>query len=273
MWGASLLLRFVPSGLGAHALARNTIRRAAGPPALRLQRLHGGARFELDLSDRAQAQAYLLGRYESDIVALIARNAPRNGVFFDVGANIGLITFSVGVRRPDLSIHAFEPDPANAERWRRNLELNPQVNAELEEAAVGATQGKVGLMQGNESGWSFIVEEGGNIEVRMIDLDAYTRAHAITQIDVLKVDVEGHEARVLDGARSLLRRQAVGLIVCELDDVLLRRCRATRGSVCSFLAECGYAPRSVRGVGLHRLRRRSWRNSHNVSFAPVQGRS
>jgi FkbM family methyltransferase len=271
VWAASLLLRFVPSGLGAHALARNVIRKTcAGPPTLRTQKLNGHARFELDLSDRAQAHAYVLGRYEPDIVALIARRAPRGGVFFDVGANIGLITFSVGVRRPDLSIHAFEPDPANVERWHRNCELNPGVRARLEETAVGATRGEIGLARGEESGWSFIADETGDISVRVIDLDAHASANRIARIDVLKIDVEGYEAKVLEGARSLLQHQAVGLIVCELDDTLLRRDGATRGSVAALLAENGYAPGPVPGVGAHRFRHQSWESSRDVVFAPVR---
>jgi GT2 family glycosyltransferase len=131
-WVASQVLRFVPSGLGAHALARMTLASAARSPIRRRQTLHGGARFELDLSDRAQAQTYVIRRYEPDVSRFIAKKARRGGVFFDVGANIGLISFSVAVRRPDLSIHAFEADPANAERWRRNLELNLGVTAQLE---------------------------------------------------------------------------------------------------------------------------------------------
>jgi FkbM family methyltransferase len=269
---ASRLLRHLPSGLGAHAAARRVLaRRLPASPTLRCQTLAGGARVELDLSDHAQAQAYLLRRYEPDVAAVLARVARPGGVFFDVGANIGLITFLVGVRRPDLSIHAFEPDPATAERWRRNLELNPGVTARLEEAAVGTEGEQVALIRGEDSGWSFVAERSreDGLDVRVVSLDAYASTHEITHIDVLKVDVEGYEARVLSGARALLERQAIRIIVCELDESLLRRGGTTRSAVISFLREHGYVPTPVPGVGAQRLRRRSWETSRDVAFEAV----
>ncbi len=272
LWVASQILRFAPSGLGAHALARTVLESVDAPPSRRRQRLHGGANVELDLSDRAQAQVYVIRRCEPEVVALISRIAPYGGVFFDVGANIGLITFSVGVRRPDLSIYAFEPDPQNVEPWRRNLELNPRVTAVLEETAVGAGTHAAPLVRGKESGWSFVARRGqpGDVEVPVISLDAYTDAHNITRIDVLKIDVEGYESHVLRGASALLERRAIGIIICELDESLLRRQEATKTSIASFLATFGYVPRPVPGVGAQRIRRRSWETSHDVVFMPVK---
>jgi FkbM family methyltransferase len=237
-------------------------------PSLRTQKLAGGARVQLDLSDRAQAQAYLLRRYEPDVVAVIVRVAPPGGVFFDVGANIGLVTFSVGIRRRDLIIHAFEPDPANAERWRRNLNLNPGVGARLEEAAVSSKEERVSLIRGRESGWSFVVQprQGDGFDVPAVSLETYASAHAVTSIDVLKVDVEGYEAEVLKGAEALLERHAIRFIVCELNESLLKRAGTSRSAVVSYLCEHGYAPRAVPGAGAQRLRRRSWETSHDLLF-------
>jgi FkbM family methyltransferase len=269
-WAASQLLRFVPSGLGAHAAARQVLaRNKPASPTLRRQKLAGGARVELDLADRGEAQAYLLRRYEPDVVALLTRLARRGGTFFDVGANIGLITFSVGARRPDLSIHAFEPDPTNASRWRRNLAINPRVTARLEEVAVGEAMHNAVLNRGNESGWSFIADSGPEfgVEVQVISLDAYAAAWNIDQIDILKVDVEGYEARVLEGAASLLTTRKIAFIVCELDEMLLRRSGATRNAVVALLARYGYVPGPVPGVGAQWLRRRAWETSHDVLFA------
>jgi FkbM family methyltransferase len=269
LYAASQLLRLVPSGLGAHAAARAVLARSMPlRPSLRAQKLAGGAKVQLDLSDRTQAQAYLLRRYEPDVVGMIVRVASPGGVFFDVGANIGLVTLSVGIRRRDLIIHAFEPDPANAERWRRNLDLNPGVQARLEEAAVSSKEGRVSMIRGRESGWSFVAKspQRGGFDVRAVSLEAYASAHAVTCIDVLKVDVEGYEAEVLKGAEALLEQHAIRSIVCELNDSLLRRAGTSRSAVFSYLGEYGYAPRAVPGAGAQRLRRRSRETGQDFLF-------
>jgi FkbM family methyltransferase len=238
------------------------------PPVVRVQRLHGGARVELDLSDRAQAQAYLTRRYEPEVVALLARSVQRGGVLFDVGANIGLITFAFGNRRSDVSIVAFEPDAENADRWRRNLEMNPRVSATLEQMAVGAEESEVELIRGDESGWSFVSRIGqpGGMKVPMVSLDAYAMSHGIRHIDALKLDVEGYEPMVLEGASLLLREQSIRFIVCEVDESLLTRNHWTRSALVALLAGHGYEPRVIPGMAAQRLRARSWETGHDVLF-------
>jgi FkbM family methyltransferase len=225
---------------------------------------------ELDISDPAQAQAYLIRRYQPDVVALLARAVPRGGVFFDVGANIGLISFSLGVRRPDISIFAFEPDPSNARRWRRNLELNRGLRAELEEVAVGAEEGEAELLQARESGWSFVAPPGSaeSFKVSVATLDSYAHARLIAKIDALKIDVEGYEHFVFQGAASLLKSKAIRLIVCELEESLLARNGYTRTDVISLLSQYGYRARSVPPIAAQRLRRRSIDTSTDLVFVP-----
>ena len=65
-----------------------------------MQRMAGGHRMSLDLSDRSQGIAYLIRRYDAELVNYIVRNLPRGGVFLDVGAHVGLITFAVADSDP-----------------------------------------------------------------------------------------------------------------------------------------------------------------------------
>jgi FkbM family methyltransferase len=263
-------LRFVPPGLGAQAVARAVVARARHLPAATLvQTLAGGARITLDLSDPGQAQVYLTRRYEPDVVNALARRARTSGVLFDVGANIGLVTFSVGVRRADLSIVAFEADPANARRWRQNRELNPSVNAVLEEVAIGVEEGVVSVVHEREAGWSHVAARGeGSVDVRMTTLDAYARTREISVIDALKIDVEGFEAKVLEGAGRLLATRAIRMIVCELDDSLLQRSGSSRDEIVSQLSDLGYSAQPVPGVAAQRLRRRPVETHRDVLFLP-----
>jgi FkbM family methyltransferase len=224
--------------------------------AIHRQRLQGGCNIDLDLGDPPQAVAFVTRRYEPDIVALITRLVPRGGTFFDVGANIGLITLSVAVRRPDVSIHAFEPDSENAARWRSNHELNVAPRAVLHPSALGASNGTVAVFPGNESGWTYVAsaEDESVPRAPMTTLDTFAEQHGINEIDVLKLDVEGYEPFVLEGARRILRQARIDFIICEMNDPLLARSGHRRTDIVSFLAQYGYKPRVVPRTGARRLR-------------------
>jgi FkbM family methyltransferase len=201
----------------------------------------GGALFELDLTDRIQAEAFLVRRYASNLVDLLSKRLAPGDVFFDVGANVGLVTFSVAALVPEVSIHAFEPHPANVARWRRNRELNGGVEASLQPVAVGERSGSTRLHIGEESGAHYVSEspEEEGITVPMITLDAYSEAHGIETIHALKLDVEGHEPFVLAGGHRLLLEGRIRCIVCELNDFHLKRNGSSREAVIDTLRGYG----------------------------------
>jgi len=233
-------------------------------PGTRLrQTLEQGATFDLDLSDRIQAQAFIVQRYEPEVVRLIRSRLSPGGIFLDVGANVGLVTFSVGAGRPDVTICAFEPNPVNANGWLRNRELNPGVNATLEQVAVGEHEGSLELVapQPGESGAGYVGDRSVHqphtgIEVRATTLDRYTHENGIALVDVVKLDIEGYEMFALRGSYQLLRERRIGCIVCELNDIHLQRSGMTRHDLIAYLREHRYEAFPLPQVGARRLRNR-----------------
>ena len=217
-----------------------------------------GALLELDLADPEQLTAYLTRRYQHDLVALIIKLLPRRGLFVDVGANIGLVSFSVGASRPEASVLAFEADAKNAARWLRNAVLNDARRSRLETFALGAAVGSAEIVRGSESGHSRIATKGEHgIRVPVDTLDAYTDRLGLKSIDVLKVDVEGYEPFVFQGASRLLSEGRIEAIVCEVNEPLLRLRGFTRLDLTSLLAEYGFVPRVVPPTGARKLRRQA----------------
>jgi FkbM family methyltransferase len=268
---ASLVLGAPPPGLGQHTLARRIYARtlARTPPAEPVvQRMHGGARFELHLSDRVQGEAFLTRRYEPALVDLIQSRLPASdAVVFDAGAHVGLVAIQLATLRRGRgdSIHAFEPCRANVARLRRNLELNPGLSVQLHEVAVGDREAEVTLAtapHGSDLAGTRVVTDaglddgpGGRTErAPMITLDGFTEQIGIDRIDVLKLDVEGSEIRALEGAASLMSGQRIGCVVCELNDVYLERQGLRRGDVAARFASWGYREAPVPPVGAQRLR-------------------
>jgi FkbM family methyltransferase len=159
-------------------------------------------------------------------------------VFLDVGANVGLITFQVAYRRPAARIHAFEANPAAAESWRSNHRLNPSGRTTMEPVAVSSAPGAVTFRAPEaDLGGGAVTRDGSGITVPATTLDAYCGVNGIDAIDVMKVDVEGSEPDVLDGARELLSAGAIRAVVMELNDGWLSARGLSRGDLIARLAE------------------------------------
>jgi FkbM family methyltransferase len=249
----AFVMGLLPPGMGQYAVARMLIERwSVVPPALATQRMVGGAVLELDLSDRLQAEAFLVRRYAVGVVELLASRLAPGQVFLDIGANVGLVTFSVGARVPGISIHAFEPHPANVARWRRNGSLNSGVRAIVEPVALGKRKGSTRLHVADESGSHYVSDspEEDGITVPMMTLDEYAETRGIETVHAVKLDVEGHEPLVLDGGQRLLREGRIGCIVCELNDFHLQRNGSSREAIIETLRGYGFIASPLPSFGV-----------------------
>lgn len=235
----------LPDGLGQFRAAQLYVRRrqpAAGQFVT--QRMRNGTLMELDLGDRTQSLAFLTRRYESTLVDYIESRMPTSGLFVDVGANVGLISFAVARVRPRARVVAFEPFPPNVRSWQRNHDLNGASRAELEADAVGDSIGTEFFRTNEDSAWGHVAASG-DLAVPMTTLDRYCDDNEIRRIDVLKIDAEGAEPAVLRGARGLLSRGEITTIVCELNDFHLDRVRSSRREIEAVLAQHGFARTSI----------------------------
>jgi FkbM family methyltransferase len=159
---------------------------------------------ELDL---VHEKAYWLGHHEPELQETLREHVGQGSVVYDVGAHIGF--FSLCSARLGASVVAFEPDPGNAARLRRNVELNDAA-VEVIEAAVSDADGEVALDAGDSASERTIRPGRG---VRAVTLSKFA-AHRPPPT-LIKIDVEGAEGRVLRGASSLLV-QAAPVVVCEV---------------------------------------------------------
>lgn len=159
----------------------------------------------LDLSIRG-----VYGELDTKIV----KNEIKSGdVVIDVGANIGYYTliFANLVGKTGKVI-AFEPETKNFELLKKNIAINKLTNVVLEQKAVSNKTGKVKLFLANSGivGHHINPKEGTEnfIEIDSISLDDYLQKNDFTtKIDFLKIDVEGAELKVLEGAKTILQNQ------------------------------------------------------------------
>jgi FkbM family methyltransferase len=237
--------------------------------------------FELDLSDRAQAEAFLMRRYEPALIEhALSRLPPEGGVVLDAGAHVGLVALQLAVlrRSEGTVVHALEPNPVSAGRLRRNLQLNPGASAELHELAVGEREGEVELawqadarnLAGSHVAGPSEPDGAATGRVGMTTLDRFAASRGLERVDVLKLDVEGYELPALEGAAGLLAEGRVGCVLCELNDVYLAERGAARGDIVSRLERWGYRRVPIAPVGAQRLRARARRGGRAIEDAAFE---
>jgi FkbM family methyltransferase len=151
-----------------------------------------------------------------------------NGVFFDVGANIGDYSKSLRNAYPQAVIHSFEPHPLTFLRLKENM-LNLNIN--ILNVGVGAISNSLKLYDyADEDGSSHaslhkaVIEDihkakTTSHEVNIIALDTFVIDNAISRVDLLKIDTEGHELEVLKGFSNFIKNGNVDLIHFEFNEM------------------------------------------------------
>ncbi|MEM3171086.1 MAG: FkbM family methyltransferase [Candidatus Hadarchaeales archaeon] len=134
---------------------------------------------------------------------------PEKGdVVVDCGANVGMFSLKAAKKvGKDGLVIALEPEKANVNLLRRNVEANGLDNVIIVQKAVSNRRGKIRLYLSPESPGShtIIKREKGHFEIVEVDtLDNILSEIGVTKVDFLKIDVEGAEKEVLEGAEKTL---------------------------------------------------------------------
>lgn len=189
-------------------------------------RLPRDARLEIDLPVRGVAKTLRLNAYnrqfnplyfaqyadgyEVTVARSLAALLPDDGVMLDIGSNWGYFPLLLASRE---SFHgrilAFEPVPST---YADLTDLVAQAGLgewiETHQAAIGNTDGTVTMSVPRHSGLARIDPRGQGTTVPLQRLDSL----ALDRLDVVKIDVEGHELAVFEGAVETLRRLGPALV-------------------------------------------------------------
>ena len=180
--------------------------------------LRDGTLFNVNLSD--YMQWHLFADIPDNAVNLAIIHLKPQAIVLDIGANCGnfalkLGTYIVKKEISDLQIHAFEPNPWIYDRLQQNIKLNPGLDNVVltHKLAVGSNNEIRGFnFQMENSGSGRIAESEINsaAEVTIKRLDDIIDTLAPTNINFVKLDVEGFEPEVFRGAwKALLKYKPV----------------------------------------------------------------
>jgi len=134
-------------------------------------------------------------------------------VFIDVGANIGILSLLASKTVGNAGkVIALEPHPRTFAALKRNLQLNPSMVVEACNLAVGSSAGSLRFSDLVDDDWNKVDSHRGTIFVETTQLDQV--CSRLPFVDVLKIDVEGYELPVLQGALQTLKRTECILLEC-----------------------------------------------------------
>jgi FkbM family methyltransferase len=159
------------------------------------------------------------GFHEPELLELMAGLVKPGRLVIDVGANIGGISIPLARAFPESPVHAYEPNPGAQARFRRNLSLNPAANLTLFSQALGRTkgQGRFHGFTGKDLGLSSFLtpretgETAESIQVEIVCLDQVYLAGDF-KVGLIKIDVQGFEIEVLEGAAKLVSRDRPAIL-------------------------------------------------------------
>jgi FkbM family methyltransferase len=205
-------------------------------------RLGNGMKIRVAWNDFVGRSICQKGYYELETVALLASLLKPGMIFFDVGAHVGQYSLVASERvSRNGQVHCFEPDPETYRWLLTNIQANHLGNVHSNQTAVAeetgdkpfflATPEDIG--SNSLSPPSQLRDSGRTTLVHCITLDEYIERNRIPRVDVMKIDIEGAELPMLNGARKLLGSENAPLIVIEFEE---ERQKAF-GNSCAVLAK------------------------------------
>lgn len=150
-------------------------------------------------------------------------------------------------------IHSFEPGQEAFARLRASTNADSKVTAHR--LTLGDAPGELQLFRHEDSATDSLLPEGADIyskspshfagsrpaeRVQVNKLDPFCARHAIERIDVLKIDTQGFDDRVLKGAMGMLRAGKVGAVKLEANSVELYKGQAEFSDMIAMLDDAGF---------------------------------
>jgi FkbM family methyltransferase len=166
--------------------------------------------------------------YQNDIRRLSSLESIPINIFFDVGANVGQTSSAALATFPAATIFTFEPDKTSYAKLVENIQssrvrsFNLALSDKSGEARFfdyGALATSNSLVE--DSQYATRAKHPSTVtSVECETLDAFCARLGVSHIDVLKIDTEGHELAVLQGASQMLSMHRVQFIYVEFNTLL-----------------------------------------------------
>lgn len=166
-------------------------------------------------NDFLSDQVKRTGMWEFHVLCMFDRLLTRDAVVLDVGAHIGL--HSIYLAQRVHQVHSFEPVPETVRLLRQNIQMNHLDNVNIHPIGLADTEQLLdGIHIPNNAFHTVCARLGTNVDIdanhffrtriHIRPLDAWEQEHPLPRLDLIKLDVEGAEERVIQGALRVLQK-------------------------------------------------------------------
>lgn len=214
--------------------------------------VRGGIRYDLDLSEVIDFGIFT-GGWEPSTIRFLENNVSAGDVVLEVGANIGAHTLLIAkLVGPEGAVYAFEPTEFALNKLRRNLSLNPHLADVVVLRQNLVTNHELATpSRAIKSSWPVhrVGKPQETVTVGAVALDDFVAEAKLSKVSLLKVDVDGYDYKVLDGARGMLSRYRP-IVFVELSEYALNEQNDSTVDILSLFKDLGYEAYSEDGQRL-----------------------
>jgi len=179
----------------------------------------------------------LLGTYERVQTAAFSRAAQSASVFWDLGAHVGYYSLLFRKANPSGKIIAFEPVSHNCELFVKHMALNNVNHYNLHQRGVSDREGTLSFDSGKTTVAGRLSAKG-NTSVEVITLSNWLSNRSIDMPQLIKMDIEGEEHKVLVDIRPMLESNKPSIFLSTHSEQLHHACL-------ELLTQCGYSFRPL----------------------------
>jgi FkbM family methyltransferase len=200
------------------------------------------------------------------------RNLPWSrepSVILDVGANVGQSAIPLSLEYPNAIVHCFEPSLRNFGDLLTATLGNPKIICH--QIGVSDTKATMTLVLADDATMHHISttphEKGRHEIIHTVTLDEFCHEHKLAKnVDILKIDTEGHDLSVLRGATTLFQAQTIGVVYCEVSMNTSNTFHVQFDRVNEFMKAHGYVLLGVYEQVTENIHRKPYLRRANVAF-------
>jgi FkbM family methyltransferase len=247
------IYRIFPNVYGKNFIKRNILTpfiRGKGYECIIKTKTPGGGKLICNLDDWIPWNIFLSGSYciEKMYELFMMNLAKESEIIFDIGANIGYYTIQFS-KLCKKEVYAFEPMTYQFNVLIRNININNIKNVHVMKNIVSEELGikRIFFYGMDNTGSSSVEIKSEKYEdVKTITIDDFVEKNNIEIIDLVKIDVEGHELHVLKGMKNILSKGKIKNLFVEINNNTLSIAGTNANEICCFLAEVGYKAYSIK---------------------------